>query len=311
MNFHPKISIIIPVYNGANYLHEAIESALAQSYNNIEVLVVNDGSRDNGNTRENALSFGNRIRYFEKENGGVATALNLGIQKMEGDYFSWLSHDDVYYAHKLEAQVDYLRHLTNKEVILYGDYDLIDCNSHHIREVRLQHHESEKFLYELSQSSFLHGCTLLIPKICFDRVAQFNEKLFTTQDYELWIKLAKQYNFIHLPDKFVKSRCHSEQSSNQVKALHLEEDDQLHVLFIKELLSERIPHLYNIPASQFYLRLAKSYQRRRLLKSAYAATQEAIKLAKGESIGAYMKTSILSNINDIKLKANHLLSLYR
>ncbi len=224
---------------------------------------------------------------------------------MVGEYFSWLSHDDVYYPHKLEVQVDYLRHLTNKEVILYGDYDLIDCNSQCLREVRLPHYEPELFLYELIQRSFLHGCTLLIPKICFECVGQFNEKLLTTQDYDLWIKMAKQYAFIHLPDKLIKSRYHSEQSSNQVKALHLEEDDQLHVLFIKELLSEKIPQLYKIPASQFYLKLGKIYQQRQLLSATHAARREAIKLAKCEGIGAYVKTVILSNIDNINVYANH------
>ena len=88
----PLVSIIIPVYNGANYLREAIESALGQTYGNCEVLVINDGSNDHGETEREALKFGDRIRYFKKENGGVASALNLGIRKMRGEYFSWLSH---------------------------------------------------------------------------------------------------------------------------------------------------------------------------------------------------------------------------
>ena len=67
----PKVSIVIPVFNGSNYLREALDSALAQTYTNCEVIVVNDGSNDNGKTREIALSYGNKIRYFEKENGGV------------------------------------------------------------------------------------------------------------------------------------------------------------------------------------------------------------------------------------------------
>src|SRR5690554_1481040 len=71
-----KVSIVIPVYNGANYLHEAINCALAQTYLNVEVVVVNDGSSDDGETERIALSYGDRIRYFTKENGGVATALN-------------------------------------------------------------------------------------------------------------------------------------------------------------------------------------------------------------------------------------------
>ena len=81
--FHPLVSIVIPVYNGANYMREAIDSALAQTYKNIEVIVVNDGSTDN--TDEIAKSYGDKIRYFKKENGGVATALNLGIREMRGE----------------------------------------------------------------------------------------------------------------------------------------------------------------------------------------------------------------------------------
>ena len=71
-----KISIIIPVYNGANYLRNAIDSALEQTYDNCEVLVINDGSSDDGATERIAAEYGERIRYFYKENGGVATALN-------------------------------------------------------------------------------------------------------------------------------------------------------------------------------------------------------------------------------------------
>ena len=78
--FNPLVSIVIPVYNGENYLKEAIDSALAQTYKNIEVIVVNDGSSDK--TDEICKSYGSKIRYFKKENGGVSTALNLGIEKM-------------------------------------------------------------------------------------------------------------------------------------------------------------------------------------------------------------------------------------
>ena len=75
----PLVSIIIPVYNGGNYLSEAVESALGQTYTNCEVLVVNDGSDDQGATARIAASYGDRIRYFEKENGGVASASELLI----------------------------------------------------------------------------------------------------------------------------------------------------------------------------------------------------------------------------------------
>ena len=128
MKKNPKVSIIIPVYNGKNYMKEAIDSALAQTYQNIEIIVVNDGSTDNGATRKIAESYGNKIKYFEKENGGVSTALNLAIEKMSGDYFSWLSHDDRYYKNKIESQIEYLKKY-DENTIIYTDYDLMDENS--------------------------------------------------------------------------------------------------------------------------------------------------------------------------------------
>ena len=90
----------MPVYNGANYVREAIDSALAQTYDNIEIIVVNDGSSDGGRTEEICLAYGDKIRYFSKPNGGVASALNLAVREMTGEYFSWLSHDDLYYPQK-------------------------------------------------------------------------------------------------------------------------------------------------------------------------------------------------------------------
>ena len=85
MYYNPRVSIVIPVYNGSNYLSEAIESALNQTYGNTEVIVVNDGSCDAGRTEDIARDYGEKIRYFVKENGGVASALNTGIRRMTGD----------------------------------------------------------------------------------------------------------------------------------------------------------------------------------------------------------------------------------
>ena len=126
---NPLVSIVIPVYNGANYLSEAIDSALAQTYVNVEVIVVNDGSTDDGKTKDIALSFGNRIRYLEKGNGGVATALNLAVGEMRGELFSWLSHDDAYYPDKIARQVATLAAIEDDKTIPFCNYDIIDHGS--------------------------------------------------------------------------------------------------------------------------------------------------------------------------------------
>ena len=91
----PRVSVIIPFYAGVNWLKEAVDSVLSQTFKDYEIIVVNDGSNDDGATRKIAKSYGNKIKYFEKENGGVSSALNCGIKNMNGDYFAWLSHDDL------------------------------------------------------------------------------------------------------------------------------------------------------------------------------------------------------------------------
>src|SRR3712207_962084 len=105
MTLNPKVSIVIPVYNGSDYLKEAIDSALGQTYEDIEVIVVNDGSNDGGQTEAIAKSYGDKIRYFSKENGGVASALNFGIKNMRVKWFTWLSHDDLFSQNRIEQDL--------------------------------------------------------------------------------------------------------------------------------------------------------------------------------------------------------------
>ncbi len=223
MEFTPRVTIVIPVYNGANYLCEAINSALAQTYKNIEVIVINDGSNDDGKTEEMALSYGSKISYFFKENGGVASALNLGIQKMKGEYFAWLSHDDVYYAEKIVRHIKYLEKRKNKQILTYCDSEIIDKNSNMIRISRINQ-EYLKHIYLTIFSTSIGGCTLLIPRFCFEKVGLFNEKLKTTQDNEMWLRISRNgFDFEHIPEILVKSRSHSEQGSNKLKDYHQKE----------------------------------------------------------------------------------------
>lgn len=210
---NPMVSIVIPVYNGTNYLREAIESALAQTYPEIEIIVVNDGSTDDGKTREVALSFGDRIRYFEKENGGVATALNLGIREMKGQYFSWLSHDDVYYPEKITRQMAHLRVLNDDKTVLFCNCHIIDQASHIIGTGVVEESLLGNSIL-LVVGTYVGGCSLLIPKEAFECAGVFNESLRNSQDNEMWLRIAMEgYNFQYLPTILIKSRTHSEQGS--------------------------------------------------------------------------------------------------
>jgi glycosyltransferase involved in cell wall biosynthesis len=225
---NPLVSIVIPVYNGARYLKEAIDSALAQTYSPCEIIVVNDGSKDDGKTEAAALSYGNRIQYVSKPNGGVASALNCGIRKMKGEYFSWLSHDDVYCPEKIKAQVKLLSSLPDG-TIAFSDYRHI--NEHSQKLDTIKHGRVSKIRLQelLIADASIQGCTLLIPSLCFSRAGCFDETMKTTQDYRLWYVFSGVFSFVHLPRVTVLSRIHSEQGTRTMSDIAKKETHEYRV----------------------------------------------------------------------------------
>jgi glycosyltransferase involved in cell wall biosynthesis len=221
---NPLVSIIIPVYNGSNYLREAIDSALAQTYSPCEIMVVNDGSNDKGKTEAVALSYGSRIKYFVKPNGGVATALNYGIRSMTGEFFSWLSHDDLYMPEKIQRQMDRLRSLPEDTIIL-SDYFFVNELSKAVGRVRLHISSNEGFRRLLVTNTSIHGCTLLLPKRSFDVVESFDETLQTTQDYHLWFLMSSRFRFVNIPEPLVCSRVHALQGSRTLPSMKVEANE--------------------------------------------------------------------------------------
>ncbi|WP_214823605.1 glycosyltransferase [Exiguobacterium sp. s28] len=221
----PLVSIVIPVYNGADYLKETIESALAQTYERIEVLVINDGSTDGGATAEIARSFGTRIRYYEKSNGGVSTALNLGIEKMRGEWFSWLSHDDLYLPEKIEAQVRQLERLGPQAAttVLSCGTGFIDETGRSIYRPRKRvrgSFTSEEMFDHLLLDSCLSGCALLVPRRALEEVGGFPMTYRYIQDWICWIEIALAgYSFVVTTDKHVLSRVHAKQQTKRIAEL--------------------------------------------------------------------------------------------
>lgn len=240
--FNPKVSIVIPVYNGSNYLREAIDSAISQTYKNIEIIVINDGSKDDGKTDKICKSYGNKIIYFVKENGGVATALNMGIEKMKGEYFSWLSHDDVYYPDKIARQVELLAKNTDNNVVVFSDFCEIDAEGNITKKIKLTQKVSEytRVFLALETNSYMHGCSLLIPRELFKKYGTFDLEKKYTQDYNMWFKLASKVAFIHCRKILVKSRIHQEQDSFKMAEGKKWESDSLREQFVSELSKEEI-----------------------------------------------------------------------
>lgn len=246
----PLVSIIIPVYNGKEFLAEAIDSALGQSWENTEVIVVNDGSRDN--TEEIAREYGNRIRYFGKENGGQSSALNYGISKMKGDYFSWLSHDDLYLPQKIEKQMALA--LQHPSAVIYSDWMTIDAAGKEISKTRIYNTKPSRFRFNLMTENRLHGCSMLVPVSVVEKPDVFKRDIPLTSDVDLWFRLAEKTEFLHVAEILVKGRVHIMQESVKKYRAHQKESDIFYARCFKSLSNDellastneiRLQHLLN------------------------------------------------------------------
>lgn len=225
--YEPKISIVIPAYNADNYLSEAIDCALAQTYRNVEILVVNDGSPDNGATAVVAARYSEKIRYFEKENGGSSSALNMGIRNMEGEWFSWLSHDDLYEPDKIEKQIRLLNTLPEEDReknVLFCGSECIDAQGKVLKRVSAEALNSmhqtieslpgnEYLVAEPTRFTF-NGCGCLIHKSVFEKIGMFDENLRLLNDVDLWYRIyIGGYHIRYLPEVLVYWRIHGKQVS--------------------------------------------------------------------------------------------------
>ena len=249
----PKVSIIIPVYNGSNYLGQAIDSALAQTYKNIEIIVVNDGSKDDGATERVALSYKDKIHYYTKPNGGVSSALNYGIEKMSGEYFSWLSHDDLYEPRKIEATVNLLdKGIKNKTIAFCGSR-LIDKEGNSILSVKRKFKSFytgiEIFRECFKNQKGINGCTLLIPKEALKRAGGFSDLIYL-QDMECWAKLMMLgYSFAYTPEILVMMRMHKQQVTKLKPEKYYEEFP----IYIDRLYQFAIQNANNEKAFLYYI----------------------------------------------------------
>ena len=234
----PLVSIIIPVYNGSDFLRQAVNSALGQTYTNIEVIIVNDGSNDNGKTEEVALSYGKRVRYLCKENGGVASALNFGISQMKGEYFSWLSHDDMYTPDKIEVELGLIEDKEN--AIACCNVSLVDESGKLIRNNYMNQRKTRSIrcFMALDTDTGINGCALLIPKTAFELCGYFREELRCTQDYDMWVRLSEKYRFVFSEKQMVLSRQHPAQDSKTKAKICTQEADKLHSNILRDISLE-------------------------------------------------------------------------
>ncbi len=212
----PLVSVVIPSYNQAEYLKQALNSLIDQTYQNWEAVVVNDGSTDN--TKEVMDFYAKkdlRIRPFSKPNGGITSALNEGVEHCRGEFFCWLSSDDLFYPEKIQAQVEAFNNLSEDYALVYGSFDLL--------QEETQKLDIQPFAEPIIPGSefpealkfdFIDGCTIMIRMEVMREVGAFNPFYRHSQDMELWIRIASRgYRFHLLNKKLTIRRIHFAQSS--------------------------------------------------------------------------------------------------
>lgn len=180
------VSIIIPSYNHAHYIHEAINSALAQTYKNIEIVVIDDGSTDN--TKEVVTSYTNtgKVRYIYQENRGLAAARNSGLRVAKGRYIKFLDSDDFLYPEQIKMQVDQIK--TNDSIFSISDCIYLRPNGTTALH-KYYPPDPERQLNVFIEANQAPVHSFLTPKSLIEKAGGFDETLKACEDWDLWIRI--------------------------------------------------------------------------------------------------------------------------
>ena len=219
----PKISIIIPTYNRARYVCEAVDSVFAQTYKDYEIIIIDDGSTDN--TRETLKKYGDRIQYIYQKNMGPPAAMNTGVRRAKGEYYVILGDDDALMPDMLERQVEVMDR--NPDVaFVCGGVHFMDGSGQIYKTSRDGRHR-EKTFKSLLFDNFVWHLTAVVRRKVSEEMGHFDENLATTHDHDLWIRMAIKYRFEYTDAPLAKFRRHP---GNYSKGLNLHLKDHLAIL---------------------------------------------------------------------------------
>lgn len=221
-SFMPDVSVIIPTYNSARYLTQAVDSVLAQTFRSIEVVVVDDGSTDD--TGLVLQRYGATVKYIRQQNTGVSGARNTGIKNSTGRYVAFLDADDVWHPEKLERQMAALRMAPDCRAS-YCAFTVTDPSLVPLEITRAR--RNGPLLHELIMSGNVVGTpsTVVCERSLLEETGAFDSALSQCADWELWVRLSARSNFIYLDEPLVSYRLHG--SNMSISAPLLEHDSLL------------------------------------------------------------------------------------
>jgi glycosyltransferase involved in cell wall biosynthesis len=227
----PKVSIIIPTYNRLSMLKEAVNSVLAQDFEDFELIVVDDGSTDG--TAGEMIKSGGRVKLLQhKENRGVSTARNYGMTHAKGKYIGFLDSDDLWVKGKLRIQVDFLDENPH--------YPLCYTDEIWIRKGKrvnpmLKHTKYSGWIFEKCLPlCIISPSSVMMRKTLISRVGLFDEALPVCEDYDFWLRVSARFPIFFISKKLIIKRGgHADQLSNRAWG-----NDRYRVIALENLLSE-------------------------------------------------------------------------
>lgn len=206
MSWTPRVSVVIPTFNHGRYVGEAVRSALDQSYQDLEVIVIDDGSTDD--TREVIRGFGGRVRYFHQENRGLAAARNRGIEESRGSFVAFLDADDLWLPRKLERQLEVFDQHPSASLVYAGIFE-VDGEGRVLTEVRPRHRGMALPQLLLDNVVIGSGTTAVVPRECLREVGGFDERLPVCEDWDLWLRIVRRYELDYADEPLAMYRLHA------------------------------------------------------------------------------------------------------
>ena len=235
----PVVSVIIPTYNRAAYIAEAIRSVQAQTFRGVEIIVADDGSTDN--TAEVIAGFGDVVTYITLPHQGLPAATrNAGLRAARGEFVAFLDSDDLFLPNKLALQLAVFE--------THPEAGLVYSNGHFFRDYPNQPTgyvldglptPSVDVFPELVRGNFLAPPAVLVRRVCMDTVGLFDERpdFFAVEDYDLWLRIAAQFPVIYAPGNVAAIRRHQQSISRDVAVL------RGRVLLVLTKMDVLYPHL--------------------------------------------------------------------
>lgn len=190
----PLVSVIIPNYNHAHYVSDAINSVLAQEYRNYEIIVVDDGSTDN--SREVVTTFGEPVQYIYQENAGLSAARNTGITSSKGSLIGVLDADDMYEPDCFGTLVPALQDNPDADGIYCG-YQFVDHANNLLPQIEARPVAHDTLYDALLDGNFFVPESILLRRYVYDNVGLFDESLRACEDWDVWLRVTKQYKIMH------------------------------------------------------------------------------------------------------------------